>query len=1136
MQAKQKRSVGWYGLWMLVIGALLATSTVLAGQAHAQDDEPAPPPGIPGVGELPDEPTIFPTVEPNSGLLDGQDVQITATDLPPGAQVIVVQCDANAERQEDCDLAFSQLSIVSSGGTVSINFQVARQITIHNEPFDCAPDACILGIAVLDADNPFLPVETGGAEINFDDSVPLPPPPSVKVRKNKDLRDGQTVWVNGSNWSTDALQTSLQQCYSFVGERGEGPGQACRYDQGGFVTVDGKINFKTTLHRTHFIGDRRLDCADDAITCELTVITFGRRQQQATTELFFSDADPLPPRPKVNLSPRKNLVDGQTINVRLVNATFGDEWALEQCATHSAEDGGEDQLGQCVHVSFDSRADVAEVRVSRSMLSFGQVVDCASAANRCVIRATNYESNLSIQRGLVFAETDEPVLQPGVTYSDLGSLTDGADVRAEVIGPFTELMLSQCPAATEDFFQCQQIGFFYGGEFGEDGGGTGDGSPDDPIIIEGQVRRSVFLDGEGIDCAAAPGTCTVMAWSYQFGLIGERELLTFVDEGPVVVPTVSMKNTGLAQQENVEVTFTDAPVGQYVQVMQCVTAEEYQCRYLNGVQINEPDFSFNVSVQRMLNANGVVADCGIEPNFCEMRFAFGDQRGGELRVGLTFDPDAPPPPPPTVTVSPRSGLTHLQPVEVTIEGVFGYFSVAQCPNEVTVIDSGDCAFLPWDEWELDEETGTSTVSVQVRRVIATSTLGRVDCAETPRRCNLVLGGESLGDSLSTRWIRFDASEEPPPPPSLIATPTSGLVDGQEIEIEAISDSRYLSVLQCAGEISPNQYPSRCRTVANVEAGSLDGPFVAGVARTILGNDCARIDCFLVLVNGETGQADAQLPLSFDPDANKAAGFSIAVSPRRDLADRQPVEVTLTGLVSWYHLQQCVVVDGEATYQCVELPTGFDPVRRTVATVTANVSRNIGEHDCAAVSLSCAIVVQYSNDAQFNDVSKKQKLLNFDPDAAPLPGPSVTVTPDSGLADGDLVVVDGSGFNPQTQVFVGVCSSDFDPDGSDFFEGACAIDPSGFAEVGADGNVSVEIAVTTEYESGGGMLNCLTTGCVVLVTDGHDFVTAQISFDPDAPASEQQVLSGLSWPDSLLDGTPPPINGFSLTPRFDLSAG
>jgi LPXTG-motif cell wall-anchored protein len=73
-------------------------------------------------------------------------------------------------------------------------------------------------------------------------------------------------------------------------------------------------------------------------------------------------------------------------------------------------------------------------------------------------------------------------------------------------------------------------------------------------------------------------------------------------------------------------------------------------------------------------------------------------------------------------------------------------------------------------------------------------------------------------------------------------------------------------------------------------------------------------------------------------------------------------------------------------------------------------------DCQAAPGECTVFA-----ASFEDVFATATVpLEFDPNAPPVPPPTLTVAPSSGLHDGDVVTVTGSGFTPGEQVAMLQC--------------------------------------------------------------------------------------------------------------------
>lgn len=117
------------------------------------------------------------------------------------------------------------------------------------------------------------------------------------------------------------------------------------------------------------------------------------------------------------------------------------------------------------------------------------------------------------------------------------------------------------------------------------------------------------------------------------------------------------------------------------------------------------------------------------------------------------------------------------------------------------------------------------------------------------------------------------------------------------------------------------------------------------------------------------------------------------------------------------------------------------------------------------------------------------------DPSPALAPSVTVSPSTGLTNGQNVTATVAGF-PSTQVAVGVCT---------LVDGAPVCDPNSKVQFATDsaGRGSAVFAVHKSFtgytvaDDGTfkkwGVVDCAAMGCMVGATDGQVVVTANISF-------------------------------------------
>ena len=93
--------------------------------------------------------------------------------------------------------------------------------------------------------------------------------------------------------------------------------------------------------------------------------------------------------------------------------------------------------------------------------------------------------------------------------------------------------------------------------------------------------------------------------------------------------------------------------------------------------------------------------------------------------------------------------------------------------------------------------------------------------------------------------------------------------------------------------------------------------------------------------------------------------------------------------------------------------------------TLAVRRVLGGVDC--VTQRCAIRTVSIVDDRAAAVA-----VRFDPGVPPVPGPTVTVTPNSGLVDGQFVTVSTAGMSPNGLVAIIECVTGGGPDSWDVF--------------------------------------------------------------------------------------------------------
>lgn len=255
---------------------------------------------------------------------------------------------------------------------------------------------------------------------------------------------------------------------------------------------------------------------------------------------------------------------------------------------------------------------------------------------------------------------------------------------------------------------------------------------------------------------------------------------------------------------------------------------------------------------------------------------------------------------PSITITPNTGLVDHQVVTVTGTG-FGrhdLLSVTQCP---TATPPDDCGFS-FDLADTDA-SGSFSVDVGLRAVIPTASGSAVDCRPAPDTCSLSVRSWDTGEGASAP-LTFDPTGPLAPPPTLAASPSTGLIDGQVIDVTGSGwrPGAQLFVFACAkdGPVDlhcPYGLFGSDEDRADMN-GDLDTHFRAFAVIDVEGGpvDCRQASCFVTAGDPPFSIPDQPtVPLEFDPDA-PLADPQLTVDPTTDLVDRQEISIHGTG---WY---------------------------------------------------------------------------------------------------------------------------------------------------------------------------------------------------------------------------------------------
>jgi hypothetical protein len=153
-------------------------------------------------------------------------------------------------------------------------------------------------------------------------------------------------------------------------------------------------------------------------------------------------------------------------------------------------------------------------------------------------------------------------------------------------------------------------------------------------------------------------------------------------------------------------------------------------------------------------------------------------------------------------------------------------------------------------------------------------------------------------------------------------------------------------------------------------------------------------------------------------------------------------------------------------------------------------------------------------------------LDFDATVPPPPPPELAASPAAGLADGQTATVTGTGFLPDSEVYVAQCLAD----GTRFTRCSRL---AGVAQVDEQGTLEGTVKVRREIGYGDEKADCATVagGCTLetgVTYDGTRRSVASISFDPALPPAPPPVVQ-VAPAAGLEDGQSVSVTGSGFSP-------
>jgi hypothetical protein len=490
----------------------------------------------------------------------------------------------------------------------------------------------------------------------------------------------------------------------------------------------------------------------------------------------------------------------------------------------------------------------------------------------------------------------------------------------------------------------------------------------------------------------------------------------------------------------------------------------------------------------------------------------------------------------TLTVTPDTGLVHDQTVTLRGQGWAAHDELValQCaPGPFAFVA---CEVLTDFEAPLPRAGPQGRFSTtETVEVILDTEAGPVDCRlET---CRIGVGSDVTG---TVRLVDVSFAPGGPDPTRyrVSASPDTGLVDGDVVSVSgrgfprAFADFGVATVTPCR---SPLTAPGDCdfgeRQYVEVLAdGSLRGTVVVGAVLALDGGpfDCRSGACALMVQPddffdepGELSEAGLA-PIAFDPGGALRPAPTLTVDPSTGLRDGDAVELHGAGFDPGRGFQVAQCRAGATSFQdCLGNPIYFgwssdDEIRGHFGLRARFRDGNNHLVDCRVES--CSIVIGHGDLGRHAEA-----VVAFDPDA-PLLDPSITVSPSTGLRDGDVVTVSGTGWPDDgwvSSVEVLQCPADAFSSFDCFPAEEATAGPAGAVEavplpetadeareaMAFETTLEVHTVLDLEFR---GLVDCRTEGCIVLAEDfgGERSARAPLSFLADpGPISATPPFTG-----------------------------
>jgi hypothetical protein len=222
-------------------------------------------------------------------------------------------------------------------------------------------------------------------------SAGLPAEPSATVDPDTELNERVHVLVKASGFEPGD-NVRVVQCLEGADAFQKPRRRPCdRGDMSDGVNANGRVSLRRAVRRYVQDGEGGIvDCADAPGTCVMSLGSYEHRDDATEVPLSFDPDAPFPDPPRVRVTPRRDLVNGQSVLVAGEDFNAESQLGIVQCRAEAPD------LNRCLYPATFVNTDadgrfVALFTVTRKDFFASDRTTTNCRTTDCVIRVVNLE-------------------------------------------------------------------------------------------------------------------------------------------------------------------------------------------------------------------------------------------------------------------------------------------------------------------------------------------------------------------------------------------------------------------------------------------------------------------------------------------------------------------------------------------------------------------------------------------------------------------------------------------------------------------------------------------------------------------------------------------------------------------------